>query len=407
MGDVKCTVVSPTELSLSWPKAKDDKKNDIQYYTVDGRPGIDEQTTTSLGGKFTGLTPGTDYEFWVTATDGDENVSERSEVQCSTKEDVENPTAPTALKVAHITSTTADLAWQPSKDDSGVDHYEVTWAASNGDSEGPVETDGTTFYVTDLDPDTTYTFSVVAFDIVGKASAKASVDGTTLPEDTEAPTVPENVQITMVGDNQLRVSWAASDDNQSRASAIKYDITVSGVLGANGSVTGETSYTTGYLDVLPGTITAEVTATDEAGKRSAAGSGELTVEEQEQQEQRQRPELRSGSQGAANADAPAEEAPADKPTDEKSPLLPGLGDILPGGEDTAEAPAEEPAAPEAEPSESETPAARPTTEEPAEAPAEEPTEKAAEDAPADEEKDEDGLLKNIGDALTSAVAAVF
>ncbi|NYI79677.1 fibronectin type III domain-containing protein [Nocardioides panzhihuensis] len=399
MRDVNCKDVSTTALKLSWQAAKDDKKDDIAYYTIRGNRGIGEYQTTSLGGEFTGLEPDTEYRFDVWATDGDGNESERVEKQCTTDADTQGPTMPSDLKVVHITSTTADLAWEPSKDNSRVDHYEVTWTSPNGDSEGSAETDGTTFYVTDLDPETNYTFSVVAVDIVGNPSPSASVDGTTLVDDTDPPEVPANVEVVKVGDSTLRVSWNASADNQSRASAIEYDIRISGVALANGSVTGETSYTTDYLDLLPGTITAEVTATDEAGNTSEAGSGELTLEEQ-RQAQRQAPGVRSQTQDPSKSGAPSGEAPAEKPTDEKSPELPGLGDILPGGEDSAEAPAEKPAEPEAEPSESETPAARPTTEEPAE----EPTEKSTEDAPAEEDK---GLLESIGDAVTTAVAAVF
>ncbi|MGH3999677.1 MAG: fibronectin type III domain-containing protein, partial [Pseudonocardiaceae bacterium] len=364
MGDVDCKVVSPTELRLSWPAAKDDK-DEIQYYTIDGRPGIDRQETATRGGTFTGLEPGTDYEFEVMATDADGNNSEWSVEQCSTKADTENPTVPAPLKVDHITSTTADLAWKPSKDDSGVDHYEVTWEPVDGGFGGSGETDGTDFYVTGLAPETTYTFSVVAVDIVGKSSAAASIEDTTLVEDTEAPGVPANVKVERVDDNTVRVSWGASSDNQSRASDIRYDVTVFGPLvPARGSVTGETSITVDYFGLLSGDITASVTATDEADNRSEAGAGEEAAAE------RQTPEVRSSTPGKAKSDAPVDkpglpkapvEVPTDEPTEEKSPpLLPPLGDVL-DGDKADEAPAEEP---EAEPSESESPAERPITEEP-------------------------------------------
>lgn len=396
MRDVECKDVGTTSLKLSWPPAKDDK-HDIAGYVIRGNHGIGEHETTTPGGEFTGLQPGTDYRFDVRAVDGDGNESEWVEKECPTKPDTEDPQTPPNLKVAHITGTTAHLEWNPSKDDSRVDHYEVTWTSSNGDSHGPVETDGTTYYVTDLTPDTNYTFTVVAVDIVERSSAPASVDGTTKAEDTLPPEVPTNVEIVKVDENTLRVTWRASADDQSRASDVKYNINFTGVAFADGSVTGETTYTTGYVDLLPGTIEADVTATDEAGNTSEAGSGELTLEEQRQME-RQTPEFRTRTQDPAKSGAPSEEAPVEVPAEKKSPL-PTLEDILTGGDDSAEAPAEPGA-----------PADEPAAEAPAEEPTEEPSPKAAEEAPAEEpsvEKEDEGVLEKIGDAVTTAVTAVF
>ncbi|MFI5622313.1 fibronectin type III domain-containing protein [Nocardioides sp. NPDC051685] len=288
MGPVGCEVISSTELKLTWDDATDDS-GEIQGYTVENEQGHEASNSTANSATFDGLTPGETYNFSVYATDWSDNDSEPSDVDCATTADEENPTVPAGLKISDITDTTATLSWTASTDDSAVDHYEVTWATETGPTFSG-ETYDTTFTADVLSPETTYTFTVVAVDVVDKQSSAATVTGTTKAMGTAA-----------------------------------------------------------REGVAP----------------------------------------RSTTLSTPKSSAPADGSSATK--DE-----PSLDDILPLPE-AESAESDEPAEPEATPSESESPAARPTTEE--------PTDEATEEAPAEE--DEGGLLGDIVDSVTSAVAAVF
>jgi len=91
-------------------------------------------------------------------------------------EDTEAPTAPSNLASSNVTETSADLSWDASTDNVGVDHYTVY---QDGSSIGT--TSNTSYSVTGLAASTTYTFTVKAEDAAGNVStASNAIDVTTL-----------------------------------------------------------------------------------------------------------------------------------------------------------------------------------------------------------------------------------
>ncbi len=88
--------------------------------------------------------------------------------------DTEAPTTPTGLAASAITETTATLSWNASTDNTGVTGYEVLQGST---SIGTVT--GTSANITGLTENTSYTFSVRAYDAAGNNSAAASVAFTT------------------------------------------------------------------------------------------------------------------------------------------------------------------------------------------------------------------------------------
>jgi fibronectin type 3 domain-containing protein len=398
-----CDVLTNTSAQITWSKAKD--KSGISHYTVTsrpnaGNPGDTEETSAT----FRGLDAGRTYTFSVTATDKAGNESEDSnEIDCVM--DITAPQIPQGVTVEQgdPSDSTLNVSWLRSEDNTGGVGGVTYNLYRNGKLVGPVNS--TSYEDTGLEAGKDYTYTVTAVDSAGNESdPSAEVTGTTTKI---APTVPQNVKVTNANAAGFDVSWNASTDQGGNPptpqSDIVYIVEVRGALLGGlctTRVTGETSTHLTCLLSQDGTVT--VTAED-ADRNQSAPSDPVPVSGESAGDQGGNTALRSNTPGEDKSDAPAEgpvpsdapadEAPVEKPTEEKSPLLPGLGDILPGGEDTAEEPAE----PEAEPSESESPAARPPTEEPAD--------KASEDAPAEE--DEGGLLDTIVDSVTSAVAAVF
>ncbi len=95
--------------------------------------------------------------------------------------DMEAPTSPTYLTATNSTSTTVDLNWEPSTDNTGVTAYQI-----HVDDAFFVSTNGSTtsLTVTDLAPETTYQFSVLASDFANNKSTLSNTTAATTLEST-------------------------------------------------------------------------------------------------------------------------------------------------------------------------------------------------------------------------------
>ncbi|WP_062433779.1 fibronectin type III domain-containing protein [Herbidospora daliensis] len=94
--------------------------------------------------------------------------------------DTQAPSVPANLVVTNRTATSVTLSWAASTDNVGVASYQVN---RGGTAAGT--TSATTYTVTGLTPNTAYTFTVVARDAAGNASAPSSgVSATTLAQTT-------------------------------------------------------------------------------------------------------------------------------------------------------------------------------------------------------------------------------
>ncbi|MDA7717072.1 fibronectin type III domain-containing protein, partial [bacterium] len=83
--------------------------------------------------------------------------------------DTQAPTIPTNLITSNITQTTVDLSWVASTDNVGVTEYEIFRGTAS------IGTSATTSYnVTGLTPETSYSFTVKAKDAAGNTSASST-----------------------------------------------------------------------------------------------------------------------------------------------------------------------------------------------------------------------------------------
>jgi hypothetical protein len=87
------------------------------------------------------------------------------------------PTQPGSLQTLGITSNSIVLKWTASTDNVGVEGYTI-WV--NGDSLTTIGKEQTVYSISDLTPQTGYTFEVAAFDAAGNHSTKAVVTASTL-----------------------------------------------------------------------------------------------------------------------------------------------------------------------------------------------------------------------------------
>ncbi|WP_226543525.1 fibronectin type III domain-containing protein [Neotamlana laminarinivorans] len=127
--------------------------------------------------------------------------------------DTQPPTSPTELVASSITATTATLSWTASTDNVGISGYHIYQNGLLFTTVGSVNT----YALTGLSSNTTYDFSVRAFDSAGNLSALSNtatfITLTGSTGDTEAPSAPLNLVASSISDNTAALSWTASTDN--------------------------------------------------------------------------------------------------------------------------------------------------------------------------------------------------
>lgn len=129
------------------------------------------------------------------------------------------PSAPTRVESTLVTHDSAQISWEASTDNVGVDRYEIWRAAAGGDFERAGTTANTSFTDSGLLANTLYSYQIVAVDGSGNASGAGTVTVTTtdvplLPVvDTESPTVPMHLHAMETTSDSIDLMWTESEDN--------------------------------------------------------------------------------------------------------------------------------------------------------------------------------------------------
>jgi chitodextrinase len=234
-------------------------------FLVDGAPAGTSTSTSSpyqLTWRSNSVPDGT-HTVQAIATDGAGNPGQSSSVSFTVQNaDTAAPTAPTNLQLVSNAYNKVDLSWTASTDNVGVTRYEVF---RNGNSVGSTTT--TTFSDTSVAANTSYTYTVKAWDAAGNPSTSSSGLPVTTPPspDTASPTAPTNLQLVGNAYNKVDLSWTASSDN---VGVTRYDVLRGGV-----AIGNTTSTTYSDTSVLPNnTYTYSVVARDAANNASPASS---------------------------------------------------------------------------------------------------------------------------------------
>jgi chitodextrinase len=157
-------VVSGTSVSLQWTEASDDFAVDSYRVARDGTQ-IGSLATTSF--MDTGLAPGSTVTYAVTAVDTAGNVGAASTIGVAIPDSVP-PSVPTNVSAKVARDGTVHISWGASTDNNAVASYRVLRSGT-----GIIQANVTAYV--DKTPRSgtgaTVTYSVVAFDMVGNASA--------------------------------------------------------------------------------------------------------------------------------------------------------------------------------------------------------------------------------------------
>ncbi len=195
---------SSSSIALNWNISTDDVA--VVGYKI-FRGGIHIATSATNAYTDPGLTAGTNYTYNVAAYDAAGNTSALSSSASTTTlaagvTDTTAPTTPANLTATAVTATQINLSWTASTDNIGVAGYEVWQGATN-----IATVTSTSFSDTGLTANTSYTYTVMAYDAAGNTSGPStSATAMTLAAAPVAPTAPANLSAT-AHDGYVTLSW--------------------------------------------------------------------------------------------------------------------------------------------------------------------------------------------------------
>jgi len=175
---LSATAMSTSQVDLSW-SASTDNVGVAGYWIYRG--GAQIATTFGTTYSNTGLSPSTSYTYTVAAYDAAGNISGPSTPATATtfapSGDTQPPSVPGGVTATTISDTQIDLTWTASTDNVGVSAYRIF----RGGALIATVTSGTSYSDTGLSASTAYSYTVIALDAAGNASAaSASASATTL-----------------------------------------------------------------------------------------------------------------------------------------------------------------------------------------------------------------------------------
>jgi fibronectin type 3 domain-containing protein len=176
----KVMLVSPTQINLSW-SASTDNVGVKQYAIYRGKGGaaptgyaITPGTTfsnTSLQSAYT-------YCYYVAAQDAAMNTSPPTPTLCASTPDTIPPSPPTNVTAVAVSGTQVRLSWTASTDNVGVTGYQVQ--RIQGATTKTIGTSASTSYLdSTASPNTTYYYTISAYDAAGNHSYPSAVKITT------------------------------------------------------------------------------------------------------------------------------------------------------------------------------------------------------------------------------------
>jgi len=257
--NVTATALSMTSIRVAWTASTDNVG--VAGYNI-YRNGVYLGASAMTAYVDNGLLPGTKYSYNVSAYDAAGNVSAQSwpQATATTNTDSVAPSVPKNVLATAQPANSIGVTWTASTDNIGVAGYKIY---RNGSQVG---TSAVTSYTdSGLLSNTTYSYTVSAYDGSGNSSAQSSPAATATTYDGAPPSEAAGVTATALSPTIIRMKWTASTDN----------VGVSGYrIYRMGVMVGTTS-STFYLDkgLHPNTTYAyTVAAYDTGGNVSAQSS---------------------------------------------------------------------------------------------------------------------------------------
>jgi titin len=227
--------ISTTSIFLTWDVADPDEK--VTGYKIESREGSDNyetlaSNTGSNANSFVhgGLSSSETYTYRIYAI----NDQGTSSVSSTASEKPEDSLAPAALTAIAISDSKIKLSWFPPTSTFGqsISGYTVERLITTGvyDEIGTTGSGTTTYTVSNLETDKTYTYVVKAKFSAG-GSPRSNTASATPTEDSVEPTsssitVPSSPNLTakVISETQIDLSWTKPSDGGSSISGYKIEV---------------------------------------------------------------------------------------------------------------------------------------------------------------------------------------
>ncbi|CAH1202544.1 hypothetical protein PAECIP111893_01827 [Paenibacillus plantiphilus] len=257
---VQAEQITESGVTLNWQPARDNV-DVVAYEIKQNQTVIATQLKNKTSLVVTDLKPNTLYTFAVTALDRSGNRSAAGTVQVTTMVDNTAPSVPTGIQINSYTTDSISLTWKASTDNTVVAGYDIYRdGVLAGSSLLP------TYVVVGLQPNVTYTFTIKAKDAVGHSSAFSEPFTAHIIPDTEAPSIPNELEADVRGEREVTLRWQPATDN---VGVVSYTI-----LRNNEEVGTSSIETFTDVDLQSGTAyTYTVQAKDMAGNLSPVSPG--------------------------------------------------------------------------------------------------------------------------------------
>ncbi|HSX28375.1 MAG TPA: fibronectin type III domain-containing protein [Candidatus Saccharimonadales bacterium] len=172
--DLASTSATETQVGLSWSPATDN--TGVAGYKI-YRNGTMVGTSATTTFTDQNLTPNTSYTYAVSAYDAGGNESAQSaSLVATTLADSATPTVPTNVTVQAVSSSKVTVSWNAATDNVSVAGYKVY-----RDGVQIALTTAPTYQDTTVSANTTYSYTVSAYDVAGNESAQSAATAVTTP----------------------------------------------------------------------------------------------------------------------------------------------------------------------------------------------------------------------------------
>ncbi len=287
-GSVAATPTSATQISLTWTASTDNVA--VTAYLIERCKNVGCSnfaqivSTPSSPYNNTGLTANSSYSYRIRARDAANNKSAYSAVvTVSTPPDTDPPTAPTGLSLTALTNTQLRLTWSAATDNVSVTTYliERCTPVNCVNFAQIATTNGSTLTYTNtaLIPNTSYSYRVRARDAALNLGPYSTVATLSTPPDTQAPSAPTGLTLTVASNTRINLAWTASTDD---AAVTGYRIERCSGVGCSAFVqiattTTAVTYANTSGLVAGGSYSYRVRATDASGNVSAYSTIQTAV----------------------------------------------------------------------------------------------------------------------------------
>jgi len=198
---IHLTHYSPTYATLTWRDNSNNETGFKIYRSSSNTPIIVPANTTIK--TITGLTPNTSYTYTVKAYN---SAGESAGTRKTFRTLMAKPTAPSNLNTSHITTNSATLTWQDkSNNETG---FKIYRSSSNTPIIVPANT--TIKTITGLTPNTSYTYTVKAYNSAGESAGTRKTFRTLMAK----PTAPSNLNTSHITTNSATLTWQDKSNNE-------------------------------------------------------------------------------------------------------------------------------------------------------------------------------------------------